>query len=110
MAYKKLAFEQIPATDIAEQAGQVTEGIYLGKREVPFGTRDDGSPDIRVIVDMQGPNGEFSFWASTSIKMLLPQVATGTRLRITYRGLEKNPNTGRKFKAFDVEADEGIPV
>ena len=105
MAYKKLTFEKTETVDIAEKVGLVTEGIYLGARNVSFG--DD---DVRVIVDMEGPLGsddKFSFWAPTSVKMNLPQIPVGARLRLTFLGKQKNPNTGRTFKAFDVEVDDG---
>lgn len=114
MAFQKVSPVQSnnnEVVDIAESKGQVTEGIYLRSRDIPFGTKDDGSPDIRTIVDMQGPLGEedvYSFWASTSIKMTLPQIAAGSRIRLTYLGKQKNPKTNRTFKSFDIEVDDGV--
>lgn len=110
MAFRKLTYEKTETIDIAEKNGQVTEGKYLGSRTVNFGENDD-----RVIVDMQGPLGaddKFAFWAPTSIKMNLPQIPVGSRLRVTFLGKQKNPNTGRTFKAFDVEVDTdvGLPI
>jgi hypothetical protein len=116
MAYKQLTYEKTETVDIAEKDGQVTEGTLLGTRDVNFGLKEDGkTPDIRVIVDMQGPLGpedKFSFWAPTAVKINLPQIPVGSKVRLTYRGMEKNPKTGRKFKGFDVEVDDGseIPV
>lgn len=108
MAYKKLTFEQTPTVDIAEKPGKVTEGIFLGSRPVPF-----GEDDIRTIIDMQGPLGDqdkFAFWAPTAVKINLPQIPVGSRIRLTFKGKQKNPNTGRTFKAFDIEIDEELPV
>lgn len=114
MAYKQLTYEKTETIDIAEKVGQVTEGIFLGSRDVDFGTdKDTGKQDIRVIVDMQGPLGKedvFAFWAPTSVKINLPQIKVGDKIRLTYRGMEKNPNTGRKFKAFDIEVDDGSEI
>ncbi len=112
MAYEKVSpvqGNQNEVVDIAESKGQVTEGTYLGSRQINFGTKEDGvTPDLRTIVDMQGPLGPedvWSFWAGTAITMTLPQVNKGDKLRLTYRGKEKNPKTNRTFKAFDVEVD-----
>ena len=114
MTYKKLTYEQTETIDIAEKVGQVTEGTLLGSRPVDFGKKEDGSPDIRYIVEMQGPLGPgdlFSFWANTAIKNSLPQIPVGSRVRLTFRGMEKNQKTGRKFNAYDIEVDDGeIPV
>lgn len=113
MAYKQLTYEKTETVDIAEKDGQVTEGVFLGARDVDFGTDKDGKKDIRVIVDMQGPLGPkdvFSFWAPTAVKINLPQIKANSKIRLTYRGMEKNPNTGRKFKAFDIEVDDGVEI
>lgn len=110
MAFKKLTYEKTETIDIAEKTGQVTEGTYLGNRPVDFGKKDDGSPDIRYIVEMEGPLGaedKFSFWANTAIKNSLPQIPEGSKVRFTFRGMEKNPKSGRKFNAFDIEVDDG---
>lgn len=111
MAFKKLTYEQTEVVDIAAKTGQITEGILLGTRDVDFGKKEDGSPDIRVIVEMQGALGKddkFSFWANTAIKNSLPQIPVGSLVRLTFRGMEKNPKSGRKFNAYDIEVDDGV--
>jgi hypothetical protein len=108
VVYKAVTFEKQETIDIAEEKGQVTEGVYVGKREVNFGSKEDGSPDIRIVVDMQGPLGaedKFAFWAPTSVRQALPQIPPGSKVRLTYNGMEKNPRTGRRFKSFTIEAD-----
>lgn len=105
MSFKPVTFEKQETIDIAERVGQVTEGTFVRAREIPFGTRDDGKPDIRTIVDMTGDLGAVSFWAPTSVKMSLPQIPEGAKFRLTFLGKQKNAKTGRTFKAFNIEVD-----
>src|SRR5687767_8720453 len=102
MARKELTFgDAVSAKDLKK--GDEVAGVFIGSREVPMAGRDEPA----IIIELQGKTEPVSLWAPTSLKGIIPQLATGTRYVFQYQGKERNPKSGRDFHAFKVFEDDG---
>ncbi|HET7713864.1 MAG TPA: hypothetical protein VFK94_06515 [Patescibacteria group bacterium] len=84
---------------ITERQGQVTEGYYLGSREV-----DTGKDKPQKAHAMEGKDGVFEFWGSAQIDNALSRVKKGTFIWITYQGMQ--PSRRGNMHAFVIEYDD----
>ena len=85
------------AWDFEENA--IIQGLYLRKR-------DNVGPNNSKMYYVQesGEGGEtWGVWGSTALDMDMAEVPELSEVRIEYLGKKKNPNTGRYFKAYDVQ-------
>lgn len=71
-------------------------GCYTGKRD-NVGPNNSTMYNIEVVGD-----GVRSVWGSTALDMDMENVAIGQQVKIVYRGMKKNPKSGREFKDFGV--------
>ena len=75
---------------------KVVEGKLISKKTVTA----QGEP--RNICRIETDDGEVTVWESAGLRSLF-SLEEGTHVRISYKGKQNNPKTGRTFKAFDVE-------
>jgi hypothetical protein len=83
--------------------GETAEGVYTGMRD----GKDFGGNRSK-ITDLTQPDGTaVTIGVPTALRNDLQKVAIGTRVHIEYLGLQRNPRSGREFKAFDTQQDDG---
>lgn len=87
--------------------GEVAEGVYTGMREgKDFG---NGRSTLADLVQADGTT-VVTIGVPTALRNDLQKVSVGTKVHIEYVGKQKNPRTGREFKAFETqhEVPDGV--
>jgi len=79
----------------------VIQGLYIRKR-----SNVGPNSSMMYYIQESGENGEtWGVWGSTALDSDMAQVPEdgAVEVRIEYLGFKKNPNTGRRFKSWDVK-------
>lgn len=73
-----------------------------------IGFKTNIGPNASNMYNVRTDDGEITgVWGSTVLDSKMEQVPIGSRVKITYLGLEDNPKSGRSFKNYSVLAKKG---
>lgn len=93
----------LPEKVMFDKVGDAAEGYVLETREI---TTKHGPVDVLIITDAENKKATRSVFLSAALALTNWEELMGAYVRIEYTGDEKNPKTGRTFKAYDVMVDE----
>jgi len=59
-------------------------------------------PNASRLYEIENTDGIFSVWGCSALDRNMMAINVGNIIKISFIGLQKNPNTGRTFKNFEV--------
>ena len=100
MAWKEVSFSEKNLWDFEQN--NILIGTYI-ERYTNVG------PNKSCMYHIALANGEVvAFWGASAIDAKMENVPLNAKVKIEYKGKEKNPKTGRTYKNFSIFYDDDV--